>query len=114
MVPCFLIASHSEPLEKEDALKEERSTEHLPADQQQVYHELGPLYQKIYLFALNDEERHRVVVYTRRGVTAFEAMNIILRVEERKYTVVPPSPKSQPIAPSARISKGSCQSRGHL
>ncbi len=121
MVPCFLIAAHPEPLDKEGTLKVDTDRyensyqspyDLLPSDQQQVYHQLGPLYQKIYLYAFNPEERHRVVVYVRKGISYFEAMNIILRAEERKYAAQEGSPPNKSIAPSDRQLKGSCQSRG--
>lgn len=111
MVPCFLMAALPESATQEGRSQEELTTnpkqlavEDLPLDQQQVYHQLGPLYQRIYLYALNDEERHRVVVYTRRGLSNFEAINTILRNEERRYDN-PNENKS--IAPSDRTAKNS-------
>lgn len=119
MVPCSLMATLSEPPDRGVNLKEELlliesshevSIESLPLEEKQVYHQLGPLYQKIYLYALNDEERHRVVVYVRRGLSSFEAINTILRAEERQYLQKNVPKTKQPIAPSNRSSKGSCSS----
>jgi hypothetical protein len=50
-----------------------------------VYMNLGPIYQKIYILALSSEERTRVNAYVRRGQTPYEAIDTILRSEERKY-----------------------------
>ncbi|MBM3192858.1 MAG: hypothetical protein FJZ59_01330 [Chlamydiae bacterium] len=112
MVPCALMSAHSEMIERakcnevdffyiEDLQK--NPYENLPSDQIQVYHQLGPLYQKIYLYALNDEERHRVVVYVRRGVSCFEAINIILRREERKFHGTPNLEENRPVKPTERF-----------
>lgn len=120
MVPCLFLLAHSELLERDincersvaiiDDLQNS-SYEALPSDQKQVYHQLGPLYQKIYLCALNDEERHRVVVYVRRGVSCFEAINIILRAEERKFQGKPNTEENKPTRPSDRgaNSRAGCQ-----
>jgi hypothetical protein len=120
MVPCALILAHSEIIEgassyKGDVVRIENlqkdSLDALPSDQQQVYHQLGPLYQNIYLYALNDEERHRVVVYVRRGVSSFEAINIILRAEERKFQGKPNTQPNRSTRPSDRYSGPSSQNQ---
>jgi hypothetical protein len=59
--------------------------ENLPPAQKEVYNQLGPLFQKIYINVLNEEERQRVLLYVKRGVSPFEAIQVILRAEERKY-----------------------------
>ncbi len=119
MVPCSLMVTLSESPKKgvnpeEELLLienfHELSIESLPAEEKQAYHQLGPLYQKIYLYVLNDEERHRVVVYLCRGLSGYEAINTILRAEERQYVQKKAPQKKQPIAPSNRSSKGSCSS----
>ncbi len=108
MVPCSLMATLSESKDKGDnplvenlptECLQQHSTEDLTEDQKQVYHKLGPLYQKIYLYVLNTEERHRVIVYIKRGVSPYEAINTILRPEERAHTQ---KRGSKPIAPSDR------------
>tara|TARA_Y100001970_G_C13904692_1_gene685464 strand:- start:66 stop:440 length:375 start_codon:yes stop_codon:yes gene_type:complete len=71
----------------------------LPESEQSVYQRLGEIYQKIYLYALNDEERHRVVVYIRRGLNPYEAINTILRSEERRYNARQPR---QSLSPAER------------
>jgi hypothetical protein len=63
----------------------EDTSKQLSAEEKAIYTNLGPIYQKIYLFALNSEERGRVALYVRRGQTAYEAIDVILRSEERKY-----------------------------
>jgi len=57
----------------------------LTAEEQAIYNNLGAIYQKIYILALNSEERTRVALYVRRGQTPYEAIDVILRSEERKY-----------------------------
>ena len=64
------------------------ASEGLSVEEKTVYHQLGPVYQKIYLFALTAEMRRRVVIYVCRGLTAFEAVNVILRAEQRKFESV--------------------------
>ena len=49
-----------------------------------IYFSLGETYQKIYLYALDPEERHRVVVLVHRGHDPHVAINSILRSEHRK------------------------------
>jgi len=92
-----------EPLKKMSE-EEQPLLNQLPSEEQQVYHQLGPLYQKIYLNVLNDEERHRVVVYTKRGLNPFDAVNVILRREERSYLQEYPQDK---VVPSERFSQSS-------
>lgn len=57
----------------------------LSSEERTVYNSLGPVYQRIYLHALSNDMRHRVVIYVCRGLTPFEAVNVILRAEQRKY-----------------------------
>ena len=115
MVPCLLVTGFYEPitqgntsLEMVSECLQEPSLDRLPADEKQVYHQLGPLYQKIYLQVLNDEERHRVVVYIHRGLNGFDAINIILRSEERKYVR---SQNDHYVVPSDRACKSTPSSR---
>ena len=118
MVPCSLMATLSELKDKGDnplvenlppECQQQPSAEDLAEDQKQVYHKLGPLYKKIYLYALDSEERHRVIVYIKRGISPYEAINIILRPEERAYAQkrgsknIPPSDRHT-ISPSPSIS----------
>ena len=114
MVTCSFMWTHPESAEKEVSLSEEIfymvssheiSIENFPADEQQVYHQLGPLYQKIYLYAFADEERHRVVVYMSRGLSAYDAMNTILRAEARQYTNKKNPKNNKSIPPSDRAQK---------
>ena len=77
----------------------QKDVSHLPPEEQHVYQELGPLYQKIYLCLFTEEERHQVVVYTTRGLTSYEAINVLLRAEERKYAK---KPATQKVVPSKR------------
>jgi hypothetical protein len=108
ILPCSLLLAQSELVnkgeyEKEDLIFIENSQradyEKLPSSQKGVFNQLGPLYQKIYLYALNDEERARVVIYIQRGVNPYEAINVILRAEERKYAR---RKQNQSISPSQR------------
>lgn len=56
----------------------------LSPEEKTVYNQLGPVYKKIYLHALTEDMRHRVVIYVCRGLSPFEAINVILRAEERR------------------------------
>ncbi len=58
--------------------------EDLSPEEKTVYGELGPVYKKIYLYALTSEMRRRVVIYVCRGLNAYEAINVILRAEQRR------------------------------
>lgn len=78
------------------------SPDTLLEDERAIYDRLGPIYQKIYLYAFNNEERQRVVVYVSRGLDPLEAINTILRVEERKYKrSLPPQRSLTPAERSA-------------
>lgn len=52
--------------------------------EKRIYDALSPLYQKIFLYALDDEQRLRVVVYTNRGLSPFESVDVILRSNKRQ------------------------------
>ena len=119
MVVCSLMVTHSESSEKGVNPEEERfsmwtphevSIENLQPEEKQIYHQLGPLYQRIYLDAFNDEERHRVVVYVRRGLSVFDAMNTLLRADERQYIQKQNPKNNNSVVPSER-SSGSTPSR---
>jgi len=72
---------------KEDNLvisKPKISLDTITTDEKAIYDELGPIYQKIYLYAFSDEQRKRIIVYVSNGLTPYDAMNVILRVEERR------------------------------
>ncbi len=111
LIPCSLTAALSELPDKGGNYQEDseqlKTVHELPTSEQQVYQRLGPLYQKIYLYAFNNEERHRVIVYMSRGLTPYEAINTILRAEDRKYSKAPPKGKS--ITPSERSAKSATQ-----
>lgn len=118
LIPCSILQAQSEPnyRAKQEEEREivsicNRSLNDLPNAEQQVYQQLGPLYQKIYLYALNDEERHRVVVYMTRGLTAYDAINTILRAEERQSISKQPKQPNKSIAPSDRRTQGSSCSK---
>ncbi len=72
---AFVLADETEPNE----------VAQLSGEEQTVYRQLGPIYQKIFLYALTSDMRHRVVIYVCRGLNPFEAVNVILRAEQRKY-----------------------------
>ena len=72
---AFVLAEQTEPSE----------TTKLSPEEQIIYNQLGPVYQKIFLYALTSDMRHRVVIYVCRGLNPFEAINVILRAEQRKY-----------------------------
>ncbi len=76
---CEHEESHS-PMQQREMMTREK----LDSKERAVYDQLGPIYQKIFLFALNDEERHRVAIYTKRGLYPYEAVDVILRSERRK------------------------------
>jgi hypothetical protein len=107
------MAALSEPPDKGSNIREEqehvKNVQSLPKSEQQVYHQLGPLYQKIYLYAFTNEERHRVLVYISRGLTPYESINTILRTEDRKYSK--PAPKGKSISPSDRSTKGASRAQ---
>ena len=84
--PCteygLSLFEHSLSYAQDQALEGE---DNLCQEEKIVYDQLGPLYKKIYIFALTDEMRRRVVIYVCRGLTPFEAINVILRAEQRKF-----------------------------
>lgn len=56
----------------------------LSPEEKTIYNQLGPVYKKIYLDALTDDQRQRVVIYVHRGLSPFDAINVILRAEQRR------------------------------
>jgi hypothetical protein len=117
IIPFSLLLAQSEPIIKgdysgEDPIFIESSQklnyENLPPAQKEVYNQLGPLFQKIYLFAFNDEERQRVVLYVKKGVSPFEAIQVILRTEERKYLK---KKEKKTLSPSQRVESNSLDNR---
>ncbi len=69
-----LIASEEPVIDQDDLTDQERI----------VYNQLGPVYRRIFLYALTNDQRRRVVIYVCRGLTPFEAVNVVLRAEQRK------------------------------
>ena len=95
-LPFSLCAHLTEPCPEaqagnyEESHYEDRSPalqdiDQLDRDKKSVYYKLGPVYQKIFLYALNDEQKHRVVMYVHRGIDPYEAVDVILRTEQRKH-----------------------------
>lgn len=69
-------------------------------DERKIYDQLLPIYQNIYLQAFDNEQRQRVVLYVHRGLDPYDAINIILNVEHRKYQGV--QPKRRGLTPAER------------
>ena len=51
----------------------------LPDDQRHVMNMLSPLYQRIYMYGLNDDQRESVAVFERRGENPYRAIDNILK-----------------------------------
>lgn len=69
-------------------------------DERKIFDQLGPIYQKIYLFAFNNEQRQRVVHYVNGGLDPYDAVNIIVNVEQRKHKQC--LPKKRSLTPAER------------
>lgn len=91
-------------LVSQDVLANAKTENGLSQEEATVYQQLGPIYQKIYLYAFNDEERHRTVVYINRGLNPYEAIDTILRTEKRSYETNHPKKNLSP-AERAELNK---------
>ncbi|MBS0585940.1 MAG: hypothetical protein JSR76_06545 [Verrucomicrobia bacterium] len=90
--PEIVKSENSSPIQQRETMSEEK----LSLQERALYDQLGPIYQKIYLFALSEEERYRASVYVSRGLCPYAAVDVILRTERRKcestYSSVPKAP----------------------
>ena len=82
---------------------QEMTPDMLDIKEQRIYYKLGPMYQKIYLNVLTDRQRHMVVIFVRRGVTPYQAINSILKVEERR---IENTGKKKRVSPGERAMMG--------
>lgn len=106
-LPFFLAAGpdNGPSQEKKPCAKDiEASTEDaynaLKDSEKKIYDSLGTTYKKIYLFALNNEERCRVVALVKRGLDPHAAINSILRSDYRKQ--MRQQKKQKALSPAAR------------
>lgn len=56
----------------------------LPSDERHVYHMLSPLYQRIYLYALDSDQREMVAVFERRGENPYHVIDNILKRDRQR------------------------------
>lgn len=57
----------------------------LPAAQKKVFMSLSSLYQRVYLYGLNDQQREQVAVFYKRGENPFRAIDSIMKRDQRRY-----------------------------
>ena len=82
-----ILANWTEPcpeIAEINGVVEDITPKALTKDEMIVYNQLGPVYKKIYLYVLNDEERGRVVFHVKRGLDPYNSINTIISVEQRK------------------------------
>ena len=62
---------------------QQKHPDRLPDDQRHVLFMLSPLYQRIYLYALDDDEREMVAVFEKRGENPYQVIDNILKRDRR-------------------------------
>lgn len=106
-LPFFLAAGpETGPSQEKKACKKDTEAamqeayNSLKDPEKKVYDALGATYKKIYLFALNNEERWRVVSLVKKGLDPHAAINSILRSDYRKQ--MRQQKKQKALSPAAR------------
>lgn len=75
------------PIKKEETMGStyKETPKELPSDQKRVLMMLSPLYKRIYLYALSEEQREMVAVFNKRGENPFRAIDNIMKRDRKKY-----------------------------
>jgi hypothetical protein len=68
---------------------QQKHPDRLASDQRHVYYMLSPLYQRIFLYGLDDEQREMVTVFEKRGENPYQAIDNLMRrdrkIADRSY-----------------------------
>lgn len=106
-LPFFLVAGPESGLSQEKKnckidteIATEKAYNALKDPEKKVYDSLGTTYKKIYLFALNNEEKWRVACLVKRGLDPHAAINSILRSDYRKQ--MRQQKKQKALSPASR------------
>jgi len=79
--PSSSVATGQSPMHK----LQQRHPDKLPNGQRHVMYSLSPLYQRIFMYALTDDQRDDVTMYEQRGENPYTAIDRILR-RDRELT----------------------------
>ena len=63
---------------------QQKHPDRLSVDERRVYYMLSPLYQRVYLYALDDDQREMVTVFERRGENPYSAIDNILKRDRKR------------------------------
>lgn len=80
---------------------QQKHPDRLPDDQRHVLFMLSPMYQRVYLYVLDDEQREQVAVFERRGENPYQAIDNIL-FRDRKISDPAMRKKCRPSEKSRR------------
>jgi hypothetical protein len=63
---------------------QQQHPDRLSVDEQHVYYMLSPLYQRIFLYGLDDDQREMITVFEKRGENPYQAIDNLLRRDRKK------------------------------
>ena len=63
---------------------QQKHPDRLSVDQKHVYYMLSPLYQRMFLYGLDDDQREMVTVFEKRGENPYQAIDNILRRDRKR------------------------------
>ena len=63
---------------------QQQHPDRLSTDEKHVYYMLSPLYQRIFLYGLDDDQREMITVFEKRGENPYQAIDNLLRRDRKK------------------------------